>query len=612
MDYISFREHFLENLKVMSRTANSILDLSSSEKKSESMATRDADIAKKHLDENIEKALTLIYENRYKRFSSEEELENFILQIAECTNAGIVKPDKLFRSGTDSIKFAYARIENLKELWAWFCGALFHMLSTPEKDPVEVAAFAEYFINRRGHFFSDGCGKIAMLISSFILIRNDMRIPEYRSREEYYSVAEPKTRPTPEQPMEEDLFRTFLKYYKSLFKSYFLKRNIDKETKNKGIHASISGSITAELVPYFRSQIKSLYAENPDEDIILGAKELEFLSTAAAEEIRSLSETHRNILFDELNQLCFVSLHLAGLDDHVLRHSKIPEIEVSDCERIGGGANGIVYRYENDKIAKVFISNPDVDEILMESKLLKKLFWLNIPCPISFGIALCDGKLALIYEMMDAVSLKAIIKENRSNIAKYMPEYIALVRKMHMIQGEDLDSFPRQVFKKEVLMKADILDAVIGESYIGKTRKIIESIQEPETLLHGDIQPSNVMFGKDGAYFIDFDTISTGYPILEIGNLRRSMICDFEFGEYKDNPFLGISAETSMKFWNTFIDMYYKGVDKTVLQEKLRLAEIISIVLYLAKLKKRNNIGAAFEKGLQRLRNLIDMWNYYE
>ena len=218
MDYLSFREDFLENLKVMSRTANSILDLSSSETKSESMETQDADIAKKHLDENIEKALILIYENRYKKFSSEEELGNFILQIAECTNSGIVKPDKLFRSGADSTQFPYAKIKDLKELWAWFCRELFHMLAETGKDPVEVAAFAEYFINRRGHFFSDGCGKIAMLISSFILIRNDMNIPKYRSREEYYSTAETKNIPTIEHPMEEDAFQTFLKYYKSLFK----------------------------------------------------------------------------------------------------------------------------------------------------------------------------------------------------------------------------------------------------------------------------------------------------------------------------------------------------------------------------------------------------------
>ena len=609
MDFTSYREQFLKNLKVMSRTANNVLDLSASAGKADAMATTDANTAKKLVDENIEKTLVLIYEKRYHEFLSKEELSNFLIQIAESVNRGIVKPGMLFRSGSDSEKFLYAKIADLEELWDWFCGELFSMLTATGNNPVRVAAFAEYFINQRGHFFSDGCGKISILVSSFVLLRNEMNLPEYRSRDEYFAAGDPKSRPTPQQPMEEEIFEDFLEYYKSLFTCKVRNLYITKEPAMEGIHAEISGYLTAEIVPYFRKKMLELFAEHPGEELILYAKGLVFLSAAGIEQIRELFQTHGRILFEEPSQLCFMSLHLAGMDDYALKYKRIPEIDPSGCERLGGGANADVYLYNEDMILKVFKNDPDTDELFLESNMMRELFFLGIPCPISFGVVLSGGKPALLYEMTDAKSFRKLLQEDPGAVEQNMPAYTALIRKMHSIRGAALQPFPKNLLLKEILQKAERLKDVIGEEYVGLAKQLIVSIKEPEVLLHGDIQPANVMFGKNGVSFIDFDTIASGFPILEIGNLRRTLFCDWEFNGETDNYFLNLSAETCRTFWESFVKTYYQDTEADVFRDKMRTAEIVSEILFLAKEIKSRKCIVAIENGTQRLQKLLDEWN---
>ena len=182
MTLYDYRRQFRDNLMIMSRTANGRLDLSASGTKSDSMAVDSAADAQKLAFENTERALRFLFDNRRRTFRSAEELEELVLETAKITNEGITREGCLFRSGEDSTKYNYARIKDIPVMWDRYVRSFSWMLNSQCFEVEEIAAFCEYVINILGHFFADGCGKISMLISTYVFMRFDLPCPQYTSR----------------------------------------------------------------------------------------------------------------------------------------------------------------------------------------------------------------------------------------------------------------------------------------------------------------------------------------------------------------------------------------------------------------------------------------------
>lgn len=214
-DYL---EQALENLRITSRTAKGVIDISVSVDKAEdmqeSLSEREtADRATTNFKEVIEQ----LYEQRDRQFENPEDLQKFIEDIARHINKGITKKGVLVRS-YDSDKYPYTKVKNLTQEMEQFYEEFFTRLQNPSEDPESLAGWIEYRINLTDHFFADGCEKTAMAISAWVLMRSGRRLPQYRSREELYQHAPTQIRGTnPEANQKE--FELWIEYYKSLFES---------------------------------------------------------------------------------------------------------------------------------------------------------------------------------------------------------------------------------------------------------------------------------------------------------------------------------------------------------------------------------------------------------
>ena len=219
MTFEQYLEKTERNLRIMSRTANGIVDTSASRTKADYMKIESGEEASKTAFSNIRTALAFAYEQKNRKFLSSDEIKKFITDVALKVNEGIVKEGCLFRQGSDSDSLPYARIADIDRIYDWFCGQLFDRIETGYADHIETACFAEYLINPVGHFFSDGCSKVSMAISAYILMREDMPLPAYRGREEYYDVLERSNRriPSVNEVVDPKAYSVFLEYFRSLF-----------------------------------------------------------------------------------------------------------------------------------------------------------------------------------------------------------------------------------------------------------------------------------------------------------------------------------------------------------------------------------------------------------
>lgn len=211
------------NLLQMSRTARGNLDLSASADKQAKMASgitgeKAAGIAA----QNYDKAISFAYDQRHQSFANSSELRGFFEKLSSIVNDGILQSEYLIRNGADSTKYPYTRVADLEKAMEEFYRALYAYIDRPE-NPKITAAFIEWNIDLRGHFFGDGCGKSAKACSSWLLMRHNAELPDYTGngriedpRAVYYGLNPSYIRT--DNPLRDSVdFFTFAIYYMTLY-----------------------------------------------------------------------------------------------------------------------------------------------------------------------------------------------------------------------------------------------------------------------------------------------------------------------------------------------------------------------------------------------------------
>jgi 8-oxo-dGTP pyrophosphatase MutT (NUDIX family) len=227
----SYEEKVLLNIKDTSRTYNGDLDLSASvDKKDKIDSTLSKDEIVSLSMENTAKAFEYIYNNKNIVLSDPSTLKLFINNVAWIVNQGILLDKKdLLRNGQNSNKYKYVQVDKLDFFYDAFLLMLFNKITNVDCDYIETAAWIEWNIDFNGHIFSDGCGRVAKLISSWLLIRQNKDLPSYhRGQGNYASVRESYRKRFAirknidyKSPTETNEYFNFLKYYKELFTDKF-------------------------------------------------------------------------------------------------------------------------------------------------------------------------------------------------------------------------------------------------------------------------------------------------------------------------------------------------------------------------------------------------------
>lgn len=212
----SYLQDANRNLLAMSRTAQGVVDTSASAEKADSMTGISGENAANLAQQNFETAIREAYENKDRGFNSPKDLRNFIEDLALTVNSGIVKEGNLIRTA-DSDKYPYVRVANLENYMEDFYQNLYERVKDPTSNPVETAAFAEFGIDFGGHFFADGCGKTAKVVSSFLLMRQNHKLPEYKGGRDAYYANQLEQIAGENTEVDEIGYQKFLNYYRTLF-----------------------------------------------------------------------------------------------------------------------------------------------------------------------------------------------------------------------------------------------------------------------------------------------------------------------------------------------------------------------------------------------------------
>ena len=352
------------------------------------------------------------------------------------------------------------------------------------------------------------------------------------------------------------------------------------------LYIAIEGRVDASNAAAAEEKIFSIKKANPGTHTVVDADKLEYLSSAGLRVILKLRKEEPKLAIINVASDVYEVLDMTGFTDMVTVEKAYPRMSVDGCEFIAKGANGAVYRYDNETIIKTYFAKDALPEIKQERENARRAFVLGINTAIPYGIVRVGDNYGTITELLNATSVTKLIRQNTQDMTLAAKYYIDMLKGIHATEVED-GEVPDM--KETALAWADFVSAHIPEDQAKKLRSLIEAVPKRNTLMHGDYHTNNIMVQNGEPLLIDMDTLCMGHPIFELGSMFNAFVGYAELDHDNMLDFFGYSFETAGKFWNLALKMYLGTEDESVCQTVAEKAMVIGYTRMLRRAIRRPN-----------------------
>ena len=350
------------------------------------------------------------------------------------------------------------------------------------------------------------------------------------------------------------------------------------------LYIAIEGRIDATNAAEYEEQIFNVKKENPGKHTVIDAENLEYISSAGLRVILRLRKEEPKLAIINVASDVYEVFDMTGFTDMVTVEKAYPRMSVEGCEFIAKGANGAVYRYDDETIIKTYFAKDALPEIKQERENARKAFVLGINTAIPYGIVRVGDAYGTITELLNAVSITKLIRKNPDDLSEAAKYYIDMLKSIHAIEVKD-DEVPDM--KETALAWADFVAKHIPEDQGKKLRALIEAVPKRNTLMHGDYHTNNIMVQNGEPLLIDMDTLCMGHPVFELGSMFNAFLGYSELDHEVTMRFYGYPHESAEKFWDMALKMYLGTEDEEVCKNVAEKAMVIGYTRMLRRAIRR-------------------------
>ena len=355
---------------------------------------------------------------------------------------------------------------------------------------------------------------------------------------------------------------------------------IDKDI----LYIAIEGRIDASNAAEAEEKIFSIKNDNPEKHTVIDADKLEYISSAGLRVILRLRKEEPKLAIINVASDVYEVFDMTGFTDMVTVEKAYQQMSVEGCEFIAKGANGAVYRYDNETILKTYFAKDALPEIKQERENARKAFILGINTAIPYGIVRVGEGYGTVTELLNAVSVTKLICNNPDDMTQAAKYYIDMLKSIHAIKVED-GEVPDM--KETALAWADFVAPHLPQEQGAKLRALVEAVPKQNTMMHGDYHTNNIMVQNGEPLLIDMDTLCMGHPVFELGSMFNAFIGYSELDHNVTEKFFGYTHETAEKFWDMSLKMYLGTDDEEVCRSVAEKAMIIGYTRMLRRAIRR-------------------------
>jgi uncharacterized protein (TIGR02172 family) len=362
--------------------------------------------------------------------------------------------------------------------------------------------------------------------------------------------------------------------------------NITYRVDKDILYIAVEGRIDASNATEAEEKIVNIKSANPGKHAVIDADQLEYISSAGLRVILRLRKEEPKLAIINVSPDVYEVFDMTGFTDMVTVEKAYQRMSVDGCEFIAKGANGAVYRYDDETIVKTYFAKDALPEIKQERENARRAFVLGINTAIPYGIVRVGDGYGTVTELLNAVSVTKLIRNNPDDMSEAAKYYIDMLKSIHATHVED-GEVPDM--KETALDWADFVAAHIPTEQGKKLRALIEAVPKQNTLMHGDYHTNNIMVQNGEPLLIDMDTLCMGHPVFELGSMFNAFVGYSELDHQNMMDFFGYSFESAGKFWNMALKMYLGTEDEAVCQSVAEKAMIIGYTRMLRRAARRPN-----------------------
>lgn len=337
------------------------------------------------------------------------------------------------------------------------------------------------------------------------------------------------------------------------------------EFENDTLIIHMCSRVDTNNIEKIRNEINEALNGNAVSSVVVDAKKLEYISSIGLREILSLKKRFDDLNIVNVSPDVYDVFDVTGFTDMMTVERAFRSVSIDGCALIGKGACGTVYKLDDERIVKVFVDGYEYEKVIRERNNSKNAFTHGVNTAIPFDIVKVGNNYGLIYEMIAAETLKNKLSKERDRLEYYIGIYAEYIRYMHSTSIET-DCYPN--LKKVWAGKIDTLDGIFTDDEKESIKKLIYSLPDRNTFVHGDINFGNLLVDDEKAVMIDMEDAVLGHPIYDTAFLYYILrLLPKLVPENIYDNMIGFTTEESARIWLGFAKVYFGDKTKAELEE---------------------------------------------
>jgi uncharacterized protein (TIGR02172 family) len=348
---------------------------------------------------------------------------------------------------------------------------------------------------------------------------------------------------------------------------------IDIRKEGDSVTLILAGRIDSATSVQASADIDRLLADVPaSSQLTCDAGQLEYISSSGLRILLSLAKRYKDFRICEAQPMVYEVLDTTGFTKIMNVERALRQLSLENCEVIGVGGVGTVYRLDGDTIIKVFREGTTIDEVRREITMSKEAFVMGMPTAISFDVVRVGSQYGLVYELLRADTLSACIKREPERIDEFAKKYADLFRQLHAIEVPTGSTVPSAIERER--KQVQHIRRYFPQESIDLMLRILDAIPNSNRLLHLDLQTKNAMVQDGQLMLIDMGEVGYGHPMLDLGHAYSAMVT--LVGDY--DKIIGMPRELGLSMWSRAIDYYFEGLPADVVKQRKAQIEVVSCV----------------------------------
>ncbi|MBR6472474.1 MAG: ATP-binding protein [Firmicutes bacterium] len=333
--------------------------------------------------------------------------------------------------------------------------------------------------------------------------------------------------------------------------------------------------------------------------LILDASDLAYTSSAGLRVILRLKKKYSDLSIANVNSDVYEILDMTGFTEIMNVTKAYRVVSIEGCEEIGRGANGTIYRIDQDNVVKVYNNADALDDIQHEREVAKLALILGIPTAISYDVVRVGESYGSVFELLNARSFSKIISTEPDKLEWCVREYVEMLKKIH---GTLVPKGKLPDMKETALSWANFMKEYLPEDLGSKLVTLVEAVPQDDHMIHGDYHTKNLELQGDEVLLIDMDTLAVGHPIFELASIYNAFVGYSEYDHSVIERFQGFDHETGKTFWHKVLVEYLGTSNEDKIREVEDKARIIGYTRMIRRSIRRK--GLETEAG----RAEIELW----